>query len=232
MARARSATRSRASPRPARGPRAKTSARENTIAGRWRRRRHSHQARHSEQQQQRQWRGELEAEDADHAAFPAAAAAIARSRAETSSTSRTIARASWPISRARSAVTGRRANLMRSASVENGGEPLHGQVGARAQEAHELGARQRRRRTGQPEREIVAQHLHHERDEPPALPGLEQSHALDAGELTLGVYHRIHRRGGRFPAPAAHVPPRGAGSRSQRRGAPAPPSATREARRR
>src|SRR5687768_15360517 len=69
--------------------------------------------RDGQQEKQRPRRGELETEEADHAAFSAAAALA---RAVACSTSLTIVRASLPISRARSAVTGRRANFTRSAS--------------------------------------------------------------------------------------------------------------------
>ena len=58
----------------------------------------------------------------------------------------TIARASRPSSRARSVLTGRRANLMRSASVEHARQPILRHVRQLAHRALQLGARERQRR--------------------------------------------------------------------------------------
>jgi len=55
-----------------------------------------------------------------------------------------------------------------------------------AQPREQLGTGERKRRAGLSSRQIVAQHIDHERNVPAALTGLDKPESLDASELTLG----------------------------------------------
>ena len=179
--------------------------------------------RQHEQEQEHPRRRELKPAEGDHAAAscaPRAPAATPRARARRSRAPRARARA-----RGRS-LTGRRANLIRSASVSTRIEAV---AAARrrsprsAVSSSVLVSDERRLRVARGE--IVAQHLDHERDVAAALARLEQAERLDALELALGAREWIDDDDRRRASDGGATTTRAA-ARARRRAASSGPRAT------